>query len=107
MVVYELMKWQAPRVLILLTLLVKWNTQLPHDIDPQFEFDAIFVSLPWPKKIDSNITEMVGIPFFMFGCLRKNPRIVTLLKSSLVVARSHELCVKWLGLTHKHKHKYL
>lgn len=59
------------------------------------------------KKIDSNITEMVGIPFFMFGCLRKNPRIVTLLKSSLVVARSHELCVKWLGLTHKHKHKYI
>lgn len=37
MVVENHLKWGAPSVLILLTLLVRWNQQIPHTIDPHLE----------------------------------------------------------------------
>lgn len=41
MVVENHLKWGAPSVLILLTLLVRWNQQIPHTIDPHFEEKAM------------------------------------------------------------------
>ena len=35
MVVYEMLRWHAPPVLILLALLVQWNTQIPHTKEPK------------------------------------------------------------------------
>lgn len=37
MVVLEMLRWRCPAVLILCTLLVQWNGQLKHDIDPWFQ----------------------------------------------------------------------
>ena len=38
MVVYEMLRWHAPPVLILLALLVQWNTQIPHTNEPKLMF---------------------------------------------------------------------
>ena len=35
MVVYEMLRWHSPPVLILLALLVSWNTQIPHTQEPK------------------------------------------------------------------------
>ena len=35
MVVYEMLRWHSPPALILLALLVSWNTQIPHTQEPK------------------------------------------------------------------------
>lgn len=55
MVVYELLRMRAPHVLILLTLLVTWNTQIPHTIDPLFESCDFFLFLYSVNEINQPV----------------------------------------------------
>lgn len=37
MVVYDLLNWHAPPILILVSLLVQWNCQIPHGKDSELK----------------------------------------------------------------------
>lgn len=42
MVVLDMLKWRCPPVLILFVLLIRWNPQIKHSIEPRIWFSTIW-----------------------------------------------------------------
>jgi hypothetical protein len=51
MVVLELLKYRVPAVIILLTLLIQWNQQIPHGIDLRLRLVIFLFSHVFPLHV--------------------------------------------------------
>ena len=98
MVVLELLKYRVPGVVILLTLLIQWNDQIPHGIDLFLKLVIFWFSHVFPLGTWIFLKGLIADQW-VFSC-HHVLRTGILWRYLAAAVRSVVLCEMFLGLYH-------